>query len=77
MLCDVGAEQLRDRVHHLISVLTGARKKLCCPNCGSPVWYKIKTIEKHYSEWNDGYSDWIDSDNVDTMYSCDECGHDE
>lgn len=75
MLCDYGAEQLQDEVHHFISVLTGARKRTRCPECGSEELYEhLEFIETH-ELWDDDYEIEQHKDFQCAYIQCNDCDY--
>ena len=47
--------EITDKAHHSIMLMTGARKKLCCPECGSDDFYSYITFDRSDTMYDDGY----------------------
>jgi predicted nucleic-acid-binding Zn-ribbon protein len=74
-LCPVEAIKLRDKVHHFVSVITGARKKDCCPKCGSEEWYLHVNYSKIIEEFDDGHDIGGGMSYDYSFRTCDECDY--
>lgn len=68
--------KLLEQVHHTVSVLTGARTRECCPECGSENWYKHVKFSQRVKEFSDNFeiAGYLDFDYA--LWSCDDCDYD-
>lgn len=46
---------LKDKAHHAIMLMTGARNRTCCPKCGSLDYYRNLTLDRCDEMYEDGY----------------------
>lgn len=69
-------KDVKDKAHHSIMLITGARKPVMCPECGEGVIYRCQTYDRTDELFDDGheiegYYDW----SYGAEYCSEDCGY--
>ena len=67
--------ELLDNAHHSIMLITGARKRVCCPECGSDKYYKTVDYIEGVEEFTDGHEVRNGLDWHSTTWNCEDCDY--
>ena len=61
--------------HHSISLITGARTRVCCPECGSDEYGCNLVFDRCDVEYSDGHVDEGYMEFAHSDYRCNDCGY--
>ena len=69
------SNKIQDKAHNSIMLITGARKQICCPRCGSEEYYRNLVFDRCNIMYDDGHVEEGDMDYSHSDHRCNECDY--